>query len=94
MRFTMQLEPPIVFSIDDAGGWHIRSGFSKFLIAEGSGYSRPIGMQLFRELTRQYGHARGYLTNSTEGQREVMTRVSGCDADRHSERPQLSGASD
>lgn len=72
MRFAMKRKPPItkkltspiVFRIDDAGGWHIRSGPSKILIAEGSGYSRPIGMQLFRELDRQHRHARGFLINS------------------------------
>ena len=37
--------------IDRGGDWVIRQGVSKFLIAQGPGYSRKIGRDLFTRLT-------------------------------------------
>ena len=33
-----------------ASGWAIRYGKSKFLIAEGSGWARQVGLDLFKRL--------------------------------------------
>ena len=35
----------------EAYGWCIRQGVPSYLVASGSGYSRKIGMDLFRALT-------------------------------------------
>ena len=32
------------------GGWRIDCGISRFLVAEGSGWSMPVGRRLFRDL--------------------------------------------
>lgn len=37
----------------EAMGWRIDEGPSRFLIAEGSGYSRSIGLALFLLLSRE-----------------------------------------
>jgi hypothetical protein len=43
----------------EAGYWAIRSGASKFLIAEGSGYSYQIGKHLLAQLNESWNHRRG-----------------------------------
>lgn len=42
---------PIRFVYRD-GDWAIYAGVSKFLVAEGSGWSMPVGRRLYRELKR------------------------------------------
>jgi hypothetical protein len=54
-----QLRPGMRFEItraaqDEGGGWRIRYGFSKFLVAEGSGWSRPLAMK-FLQACREGG---------------------------------------
>ena len=36
-----------------ARGWAITEGYSLFLIAEGSGYSRAVGLTLFKYLSNR-----------------------------------------
>lgn len=48
-RFTRP-KTPYHFTIGEAGSWRIGFGASSFLIANGSGFSIPIGRKMFRQL--------------------------------------------
>lgn len=39
--------------VQSKGGWAIYAGISKFLVAEGSGWSIPVGRELFRTLCKK-----------------------------------------
>jgi hypothetical protein len=43
-------KPIYHFDIRELGGWRIGFGVGSCLIAEGSGFSRPIGMKLLEQL--------------------------------------------
>ena len=45
---------PYRWSRTAGGGWRIGFGPSGFLVAEGSGWSMRIGMDLYRRLERDY----------------------------------------
>ena len=45
---------PYRWRLVEAGGWRITYGLSGFLIAQGSGWSRPEGMALYRDLEDKY----------------------------------------
>jgi hypothetical protein len=51
-RFPELADLPLMFHTDASGGWHIRAGISKFLVAEGSCYSASIGRALIKTLAR------------------------------------------
>ena len=45
------------FTIGEAGSWRIGYGYSNFLVAEGSGWSRALGRSLYDGLRRPPGRA-------------------------------------
>jgi len=45
-RYTWRERPAL--------GWAISDGVSRFLIAEGSGYSRNVGRRLYRQLVDEH----------------------------------------
>lgn len=55
-------EAPLIFEIGATGGWAIRAGFSLFLVAEGSGWSRSLGEALFKALRHNGGVHSGAAT--------------------------------
>lgn len=45
---------PYNWSIKPGGGWRIGYGASSYLVAEGSGWSRPMGRKMLDDLNREY----------------------------------------
>lgn len=71
----MKLHSPLVFKIEKAGGWSIRAGFSKVLIAEGPGNSVQVGRDVYKMLGGAPVKRLGYLSSTTDIQRDVLGRL-------------------
>jgi hypothetical protein len=79
MLSKIAAETPLMFEMGDAGGWVIRAGFSKYLVAEGSGWSRPVGSALFAALRSAGGKFNGRTRNVrwTPEDEKIMADVLG-----------------
>lgn len=49
-KYSKRHRTPYHLVITEAAGWRIGFGPSSFLVAKGSGFSRPIGYKLLRTL--------------------------------------------